>query len=131
MSYDRLNNIKLLKHLISKDTKLTSTEKLVAIALMSHRNIVSMMCCPGLTLLSEETQFDRRTVQRAIKSLILKKELKKLKQTSGKKYIKSQYYFLYDIAKAKEIYEDDDSIFKCHHYEEVENFEFCLSHGWF
>lgn len=128
---NNLDNIALLKHLISKDTKLTSTEKLVAIALMSHRNNISMICCPGLTLLSKETKFTRRTVQKAIKSLIKKKEIVKLQIKDGKVYLKSQYYFLYDIDMAKTMYENEDSIFRNHHENEVDNFEYCLSYNWF
>ena len=75
MSENQLDNIALWKHLCNKEINLTSTEKLVALILASHRNNLSMMCCPGLTLLEQETKFKRRTVQRAIKSLIEKKEL--------------------------------------------------------
>jgi len=126
-----LDNIALLKHLISKDTKLTSTEKLVAIALMSHRNNISMMCCPGLTLLSKETMLHRSTIQRTIVSLIKKKIIARLQKRDGRIYYKSQYYFFYDIKIARQIYENEESIFYSHHPEEVENFEFCLANNLF
>ena len=128
---DTLDNIALLKHLISKETELTSTEKLIAITLMSHRNNISMMCCPGLTLLAEETKFNRSTVQRTIQALIKKKEIVKLKITNGKRYLKSQYYFLYAINMAISIYKNEESIFYNHHGVEVDNFEFCLANNWF
>lgn len=131
MSDSKLNNIALLNHFISQETKLTSTEKLVAITLMSHRNNVSMRCCPGLTLLTKETNFTRRTIQRAIQSLVDKKEIVKLKITQGVLYLRSQYYFLYDIATAKRVHKNEDSVFSLHHSAEIDNFEFCLSRNWF
>lgn len=131
MQDDRLDNIALFKHFCSKNTNLTSTEKLIAIILLSHRNNISMMCCPGLSLLVKETKLNRRTIQRSIMSLIKKKELSKLKIISGKLYIKSQYYFLYDIDTAKEIYENDESLFSKHHDAEVDNFKHCLGNRFF
>jgi len=127
----KLDNIALLRHLGSEKLNLTSTEKLVAIILMTHRNNISMMCCPGLTLLSRETKFTRRTVQKAIKSLIKKKEIIKLQIKNDKVYLKSQYYFLYDIDMAKTIYEDENSLFRNHHENEVDNFEHCLAYNMF
>ncbi len=126
MSENQLDNLALLNHLRSKEIDLTSTEKLVAIILMTHRNNISMMCCPGLTLLEQETKLNRRTVQRAIKSLIEKKELVRLRIRNGTLFIKSQYYFLYDMKHAKIIYKNIDSIFNNHHKEQAKHFEFCL-----
>ena len=114
MSENQLDNLALLNHLRSKEIDLTSTEKLVAIILMTHRNNISMMCCPGLTLLEQETKLNRRTVQRAIKSLIEKKELVRLRIRNGALFTKSQYYFLYDKKAAQQIFHKDNNIFKTH-----------------
>ena len=131
MNDDQLDNISLFKHFCHKTTDLTSTEKLVAVILMSHRNNISMMCCPGLTLIAKETGFNRRTIQKAILSLIEKKEIVKLRITNEKIYLRSQYYFLYDISAAMSIYENEESCFNSHHGNEVDNFEFCLARKWF
>jgi len=131
MQDDKLDNISLFKHFCSKSINLTATEKLVAMVLLSHRNNISMVCCPGLTLLAEETGFTRRCVQMTTKSLIIKKEIVRLPIKNGNLYLKSQYYFLYDIDKAKEIYENEESIFLNHHYAEVDNFEHCLKYNLF
>ena len=123
---NKLNNIKLFKYLCSKTTGLTSTEKLVAIILMSHRNNVSMMCCPGLTLLEQETGLNRRTIQRAIQSLVIKKELIRLRIKKAKKFFKNQYYFFFDISVALSIYKNKESAFNIYHAAEIENFEHWL-----
>lgn len=127
MDDDRLDNIKLFKYILQENRNLSPTEKLVAATLMSHRNNVSMMCCPGLTLLVQETGFSRYGIQKIIQSLIKKKAIVRLRITSGKQYLKSQYYFLYDIATARDIYNNEDSIFTNYHVDQVENFEWCMA----
>lgn len=131
MDEDHLDDIALFKHFCHRTTSLSSTERLVAIILMSHRNNISMMCCPGFMLLSKEASLSKSTICRAIKQLIIKKELVKLPIYSDKIYIKNQYYFLYDIEHAKQIFNNDESIFYCHHETEYERFEECLKKNLF
>lgn len=129
----QLSNLDLSKHILSKETDyLSSTEKLVALALLSHRNNRTFKCCPGVTRMHMATGLGKSTVLRSIKSLIDKNFIVRLKIGGEKKmhHYKSWYYFIKDIGQAKTIFNDDDAII---HYNDecVENFQFCLDNGLF
>jgi hypothetical protein len=129
---ERLDNLALFNHLFDAETKnLTLTEKAVAFAIAKHRNVYSFRCCPGLTLLAREASCSRRTVCRIIKKLIQKKEIVRLKITTNGGYLKSQYYFLFDIEDAIAIYQDEESVLNLHKPDDLDNFEFCLGKNWF
>jgi thiaminase len=120
----RLDNIKLFKYFLSEDTKhLTSTEKLVALAIAKHRNNVSMKCNPGKGRIAKITGLGWATVKRAISGLVKEKEIARLQIKDGTKNLTNQYYFRYDFADALKIFENIE--FYDNHTEEHENFEYC------
>lgn len=128
---ENLDNIALSRHFCRKETSsLTSNEKLVALVLASHRNNVSAKCNPGLVLLCEETQLSRSTVKKAIKGLKEKGQIVVLAIYIGRERVGSQYYFLKDIGRLIEIYEDTGSVFYNHHAGEVENLEALIKSGY-
>ena len=132
MDDDKLDNIALLKHFVSEETKdLRPFEKFIAIAISKHRNNLSFKCCPGFNTLQKITGAGKATIKRAIDGLIAKQEIVRLRITAGNSYLRSQYYFLYDIEHAKQIYNNDESVFKRHHGNEVDSFEHCLSNRLF
>ena len=132
MNNDQLNNIALIKHFLSEETKhLKPFEKLIALAIGKHRNNTSFKCCPGFNTLRKITGAGKATIKRAVDGLISKHEIVRLRIKTGRSFLRSQYYFLYDIEKAKEIYNNDESIFAYHHENEVDNFEYCLSKNMF
>jgi hypothetical protein len=129
---ENLDNISLFKFLISGETRsLTPSEKLVAIAIAIHRNNISFKCCPSLGRLAKITGLSRRAVIRATKALQQKKIMVRLRVMNGKRYQYNQYYFLFDLNDAIEIYENDDSILNKDKFEEVENFEWCIENKLF
>lgn len=133
MDNDKLNNIALLKHFLSEETdRLTSTESLVALCLAIHRNNISMLCCPSITTIQKRARMARSTVVGALTGLIQKKEIIRLRiKKENSTFANNQYYFFFDIKHAIEIYDDEDSIFRCHHEAQAENFEWCLSRKMF
>ena len=129
MDDDKLDNIALIKHFLSSETDhLTSAESHIALCLATHRNNTSMLCCPSITIIQKRVRMARSTVSKALAGLVLKKEIVKLRiRKENAVFANNQYYFLYDIEKAKEIYNNELSVFLNHHGEQADNFEWCLS----
>ena len=133
MSENQLNNLALLKYFFSPETKnLTASERLTALCLAQHRNNISMLCCPSLNTIKKETAMAKKTIIKAIKNLVEKNKIVKLKiKRLDSKFMNNQYYFLYDIKLAKIIYNDIDSIFYRNHEDQVKYFEKCIILGLF
>jgi len=130
---DKLDNIALFKHFFKPETNhLTASESHIALCIASHRNNVSMLCCPSITTIQQKVRMAKSTVIKAISGLITKKEIVKLRPIKeNTAFANNQYYFMFDISHAKEIYFNEDSIFRNHHNIQVENFELCLLRNMF
>ena len=125
---EQLDNLALFNHLFSTETNhLTFTEKSVAFVIAKHRNVKSFKCCPGLTLLAKEANCNRTTIWRATTKLVEEKEIMRLLIPRSGGRPRSQYYFMFDIQIALEIFQNDESILNLHYPDEVENFEWCLA----
>lgn len=112
MSSDlHLSNIDLFKFVLSDQNLLTSTERLVMVGIFRHRNVHSFLCFPDLETIAANTALNRRTIQRAIKSLEASGELIRVKTSRSGKTGPTFYYAELDLRKAVQLSEDGDSKF--------------------
>lgn len=79
-----------------KSDKLSCYEKLVCIVLVSYR-MDNESCFPSRETLADETGFDVKTIDKAIKGLKEKRFIKRIERNG-----RSNIYFLDDILKIKE-----------------------------
>jgi hypothetical protein len=123
---EQLNNIDLFKYFLSdKSDHLTTTEKIVALALLRHRNNVSMKCYPGVKKLADITGLHRISISRAMAGLIKKREIVR------KKKFTNHYFFRYDFERQLQFFNDPGSVFCTHYFDEAEIFDSCLKDGTF
>ncbi len=90
----------------SKD--LTQNETTVYIYLKKFANRENQ-CFPSLSVLAEQSKLSKRTVQRAINSLIEKKLISKSKRESNYSKIKTNLYTLYSLSDATENDKDENN----------------------
>lgn len=122
---NKLDNFLLLRDMGYQP--ITLSENSVALVLAQHRNTESMLCCPGLESLADKSKVSRKTARKAIKSLIKKKIIAKTQIMAGKRVVRTQYYFLFDIDIAKLIYNDKGSVFNQKYPRQRKYFEEVLS----
>ena len=102
----RLNNWNLLRHLTTSNS-LDVYELRVAIQILSFRNQFTLQCNPSQRILASKMSLTQKRFSRLVGSLRRKGVLDTIQtvNTNNLKKGSLQYYFLWDIEKAKEIAE--------------------------
>ncbi len=127
---EKLDNFGLYNYFLTVKSKhIDSTAKLVAASLIQHRNVYSFKCCPSMRRIATQLNFNKGTVEKAVKRLRDTNEIVRLKLMDGEKPDHNQYYFMYDLVDQKEIYNDG---YLANRYQaEHEKFEYCIEQGLF
>jgi hypothetical protein len=89
----QLKNHILIRHILDMGI-LTSTEKLVAIAILTHRNPCNANCFPNKKTIARKCSNKERAVGYAIKGL---KKKGVLYVISGRRGVSNRYIFYYDL----------------------------------
>ena len=105
MSEYSVSNIKLINHIRDDLSKLTSTEKLAAVMLVSRRNSHSLQCNPSHNTIAKDMGVSRRTSINAINSLVKKRIISKFHDKSRSNH----YLFYFDINDSVEVSENNPS----------------------
>jgi len=96
-----LSNFKLLNHIFDDRDDLTPTEKLVATALLRHRNITTLACHPSMRRIRSITGLSMDTVRRAISGLESKRVVIVGRNYRGPRgRAVNRYVFTYDLEAA-------------------------------
>lgn len=105
---EELNNFDVINE-IFKNCKLSSTQKLVALGILKHRNKENFACHPKLETIMKNTSLSRPAVRKAIQALEKRKIIRRVQLVTGKRVDVTKYYFLEDLDRQKEIFESDTS----------------------
>jgi len=93
-----------LQHYLTERYDLTSTELLVGLVLTTFRNQRDAKCCPSKPTLDRKCHLGHTAVTTALGGLIRKGVLVR-KDGTGVRNKVSRYYFPYDEAAARQLYE--------------------------
>lgn len=93
-----------LQHYLTERTDLTSTELLVGLVLTTFRRQRDAKCCPSKKAIEHRSHLGHSAVASALGGLIKKGVLVR-KEGTGVRGMVSRYYFPYDEAVARQLYE--------------------------
>jgi predicted transcriptional regulator len=79
MAEAKVLNSAVLDYILQERTDLTSSEKLVTITLLNHRNTKTLQCFPTRRTLAREAALTRLTVDRCVSALIEKKVIVRIR----------------------------------------------------
>ena len=99
---EELNNFDVINEIFD-NCELTSTQKLVALGILKHRNKENFACHPKLETIMKNTSLSRPAVRKAIQALEKRKIITRIKLVTGKRVDVTKYFFIADMNRQKEI----------------------------
>jgi len=103
-----VSNFKLLSYILDEKRDLSPKAKLVAVALIRHRNSTTLACFPSYDRLKELTGYSKISIIRAIKELEEKQVIVVERNHQGPRgRAVNHYLFLYDALDAFHLSQDD------------------------
>ena len=115
-----LDTLKLFRQLYQNTKKgdelwqpvlvMTTNEQSVAACLLSHRNPVTLKCCPGYKRIAKTTHMSIASVARCLKRLEEIEAIYRHKVYCENELKRTQYFFWFELEDIKRLYDDENSM---------------------